>query len=573
MLVALEQPVEPARAVEVLDATTFGVLLIEVGDDHIVSWLNPEASRRLGWTIADLEGRPLTETLHPAHDGPCALRSTPRIGGEDRFRRSDGTNARVRWSVAALGGDADTEDDDAEHNPVEHDRALPGRAGAVMSFAAVDEPASDRSADQVDLVAAQQLLADLAWIADLTRTMSSTMDEQESLLRMARLLTPRLCDVAVVSRVDDDGNLERIGASAAPGTGLDLDEILARPDVQHVDGGDEVTRETVSRFSPTLLSEAELADPGVMGAASRRLLQAAGARSLLIVPLAARSQIVGLAALMRREADAFTASDLALADDIGHRVGLVLANARLYRREQRTAADLQHALLPMVADTGKIQVAARYLPARDRLKLGGDWYDLFPCADVEDSVIAVVGDVAGHDLAAATTMAALRNLLRGIAVASSPAGPAQVLTDVDSAMDPLAIGGIATSMIVRAEPSSEGWTLVWSNAGHLPALLVHPERPYVTSVGGTPDPLLGAGHSGSRHEHTVHARPGSILLMYTDGLIENRTESIDAGLSRLRRAATALRDEPDPHAFIDGLLERIPASIEDDTALLALHLP
>lgn len=569
-----QRPAGPARAAEVLDATTFGVLLVEADDAQTVSWLNPEATRLLGWTAETLIGRSLIDTVHPAHAGSCALWSTPGTGGVDEFRRPDGGAVRVQWSVAPLGADAGSAVPSAAAVDGTGGAArLPGRDGAVLSFATIGTFGDGPSpTDRVDLATARQLLSDLGWIADLTRSMSSTMDERESLLRMARLLTPRLCDVAVVDQVNDAGELERMGGSVAPGIDLDLGEILGWAEVQHVEGGDPITRETAGRFVPTLLGEDQLADPGVLGAPSRRLLAAVGARSLLIVPLTARNQVVGLAALIRRQPDAFSDADVALAEDVGHRIGLVLANARLFLQERRTSTELQHALLPTITNTGHVEAAARYLPARDRLKLGGDWYDLFPCAD-KDSAIAVVGDVAGHDLAAATTMAALRNLLRGIAVASSTAGPAQVLTDVDTAMEPLTIEGIATSMIVRVERSDGHWELTWSNAGHLPALLVHPQRPYVTTIGDVPDPLLGAGHTGERREHIVTARSGSILVMYTDGLIENRTEPLDAGLSRLRRAATALRDERTPHAFIDGLLDRIPASIEDDTALLALYLP
>lgn len=585
---------------------TQGVVVLDAAGR--VVWVNPQVSRLLGWAPAQLVGGDVHDTFHqhghrlapPAQ--PCELLDAARTGvsarhDADLFLRADGPLLPVAWVADPLPADpaeAVSDPDDLDHSgdPGDVSGSSGGWTGVVVRFIdvtvaqehAVSEEAS-REQGRAALWDAQQSISDLGWIAELTRVMSSTMDEAESLGRLARLLTPRLADICVVDVVDADGDLRRLGGSVALGVDIDLDMVLADPAVQHR-RDDTATRETVSTQAVTRLDAGMMADLSVLSDPSRRLLARLGARSLLVVPLAARNRMVGIAGLIRCSDDAYSDDDLLLAADIGRRAGLVLDNARLYQVEQRMAEHLQLALLPAIRQLDHVDVAARYLPAADRHRVGGDWYDVFTCPTADtgtdtgtdagaDTHILVVGDVAGHDLRAATTMAALRNLLRGVAVTGT-GGPATVLDTVDRALPVLDIRGTATVTVVRAARDTVdadglvGWTLTWSSAGHPPAVVVDPTGRTVTLLAERPDPLLGARSGRDRHEHTVRVPAGSMVLLYSDGLVEQRHEDLDRGLQRLRHAATG--DPVSADAMLDRVVTAMPASPDDDTVVLVARL-
>jgi serine phosphatase RsbU (regulator of sigma subunit) len=188
-------------------------------------------------------------------------------------------------------------------------------------------------------------------------------------------------------------------------------------------------------------------------------------------------------------------------------------------------------------------------------------------------MVLVVGDVAGHDLAAGTTMSALRNLLRGVAVATDEP-PSRIIDSVDRNLKALNIGGTATALVMTATPTDDdSWHLVWSNAGHLPPVLLMPDgaAEMMNAVHGT---LLGTGIRQTRRQSERTVSVGSTVVLYTDGLVENRNETIEAGLTRLRRTAISLEASiDDPDAVADELLARNNAGAEDDTVMLVCHLP
>ena len=537
---------EGPAAIDVLAAVRSAVVVVAA--DGGVEHVNPAAERLLGRPLAGVVGVDLHALVH-GRDSGCHLRDVLASGGagdagSDTFRQANGASLPVSWTVDPMAG---------------------GRVVLTVSDVSV------RERDLAALWEAQRSVSDLGWIAELTRAMSSTMDEQEALLRLARLMTPRLADIALVDSLDAVGELTRVGGSVAPGVDIDLEALLAGPDVTHVPGpAGRATRRVAASGTVVRMDAAQMADPDVVSEASRILLAGIGARSMLVVPLAARNRVGGVTGLIRLTDDAYTDEDVLLAADIGRRAGLVLDNARLYREQERTAEDLQRALLPEVRDTGRLRVAARYLPASDRLRVGGDWYDLFTCPDDDSAHVLVIGDVAGHDLAAATAMAAVRNLLRGIAV-SGGTGPADVLTAVDTALPALGIEGTATCLVVRARPSAGGWTLTWSNAGHPPAVLVppHGETQLLDTL---VDPLLGTRIDPTRRERSVEVPTGTVVLLYTDGLVERRTEDLDRGFARLRLAASQLGDDLQVDDVIATVLDRMAAVHEDDTAVIAVRL-
>jgi light-regulated signal transduction histidine kinase (bacteriophytochrome) len=244
----------------------------------------------------------------------------------------------------------------------------------------------------------------------------------------------------------------------------------------------------------------------------------------------------------------------------------------LYARSRsivRAAETLQRSLLSEPPGLPALEVAVRYVPAAREAQVGGDWYDVF--AQPDGSTMLVIGDVVGHDTAAAACMAQLRGLLRGIAF-DSATGPAGVLTRLDSAIAGLRLGAIATVLVGRLASSGAGTRLRWSNAGHPPPLVVDPDGDQRLLTGPRAGLLLGVDPTVVRAEHEVVLEPGSTVLLYTDGLVERRDQVFDDGIEHLGAAVGEFRDLP-LEAMCDALLARmLPSVVQDDVALVAVRL-
>jgi serine phosphatase RsbU (regulator of sigma subunit) len=269
-----------------------------------------------------------------------------------------------------------------------------------------------------------------------------------------------------------------------------------------------------------------------------------------------------------RDAEPFADEDVTLLTEIGHRAGLALENARLYAQQRGTAEQLQRSLLPDLGGLRRLDLAARYVPARPDAEVGGDWYDAFPLPD--GSTVLAIGDVVGHDLTAAVRMAQLRNMLRALAYDSGEP-PAGVMRRLDRAMQGLSSTELVTSVVVRVHPAGRPWTAEWTNAGHPPPLLTGPDG---TSrlLEDALAPVLGVAPDIPRANARTELPPGSTLLLYTDGLVERRGEDIERGLTRLRQHAARLAHLP-VHRFCDELLDSLIDLPQDDVAVLALRAP
>jgi two-component system, chemotaxis family, sensor kinase Cph1 len=249
----------------------------------------------------------------------------------------------------------------------------------------------------------------------------------------------------------------------------------------------------------------------------------------------------------------------------------------LYARSRsivRAAETLQRSLLSDPPQPDHLQVAVRYVPAAREAQVGGDWYDVF--AQPDGSTMLVIGDVAGHDTEAAACMAQLRGLLRGIAFDSADS-PAAVLTRLDSAIQGLRLGAMATVLVGRLDQfpgdRAAGRTrLRWSSAGHLPPILVAPDGHQALLTTPRPGLMLGVDPGSPRSDAEVVLEQGSTLLLYTDGLVERRDQVFDDGIDIVRGALESLRGRP-VEELCDALLARmLPERAEDDVALVAVRL-
>lgn len=237
--------------------------------------------------------------------------------------------------------------------------------------------------------------------------------------------------------------------------------------------------------------------------------------------------------------------------------------------EHRLAARLQQIVLPIPGapiDLPGLRVAVRYLPAERASRVGGDWYHAATAPD--GRVLLAVGDVAGHGLQAATTMAQLRHAMAALAVTTST-DPAELLSYLNRLLcagEPT--GSTATAVVARYDPDTG--LLTWAQAGH-PAPL-RTRRGTTASLRRPRGPLLGAVPDARYENATVELRREDLLVIYTDGLVEDRTRSLEEGLApvvaTLNEISAAANQAP-----LAELLDRLTrANPDDDTCVLAARL-
>ncbi len=238
-------------------------------------------------------------------------------------------------------------------------------------------------------------------------------------------------------------------------------------------------------------------------------------------------------------------------------------NARLYNEQRSVARTLQHTLLPSALPHVGLDLAARYVAGDVDVELGGDWYDVVPLAD--GKVLFVIGDVSGRGIPAATVMASLRYAVR--AYAAQDDAPDTILTKLGRLLDIKVDGHFATVLCGRIDPATH--RLDVANAGHpQPLLVAAGAASFIATKPGVP---IGATENPWYELFSCDLPRSGTLLLYTDGLVERRGESLDVGLTRLARAAEKDADVP-----VDGLLARVvnelvPGGANDDTALLGLR--
>ncbi|WP_405553247.1 SpoIIE family protein phosphatase [Streptomyces canus] len=295
-----------------------------------------------------------------------------------------------------------------------------------------------------------------------------------------------------------------------------------------------------------------------------------GVHSTMSVPIQARGQTLGVAVLTRyRRPDPFTPDDVLLAEEITARAAVCIDNARRFSRERETALALQRSLLPRsLPRTAAVEAASRYLPAA-RAGVGGDWFDVIPLSGMR--VAMVVGDVVGHGIQASATMGRLRTAVRTLA--DIDLAPDELLTHLDDLVvrlsaeagnegSPGEVG--ATCLYAVYDPVSRRCTL--ARAGHPAPVMLTPGGA-AREVDLPAGPPLGLG--GLPFESAELALPeGSVLSLFTDGLIESRERDVDASHALLCEALAVPSDSLDETC--DRLLQALlpPGGSSDDVALL-----
>lgn len=292
-----------------------------------------------------------------------------------------------------------------------------------------------------------------------------------------------------------------------------------------------------------------------------QLLWEKGIRTLLGVPLVVGGDVLGVLHVGTFRAHKFVDEEVELLQLAADRIALTV-QAQQATAARAAAAALQRSLLPpRLPQVPFLDLSARYVPG-GRARVAGDWYDVFTLPSGWLGI--VIGDVVGHDLPAAVVMGRLRSALRAYALDSSD--PAEVLTRLDHEAQHFEPGIMATVLYGMVEPGFE--KLHVSSAGHLAPVVACPDEP-VTIPDMTIDPPIGALRGVRRTATVLDLSPGALVCFYTDGLIERRRSSLDAGLERLKRA---VGDGPADSTCARVMSRLIGDEVpEDDVALLVMR--
>jgi PAS domain S-box-containing protein len=470
--------------------------------------------------------------------------------------------------------------------------------GSFLAIWTVDHPFSEDDVELLEALAAQialsvsRLRADderatavaamaeanhrLQLLADAGRVLSGSLDINEQIGQLAELVVPALGDWCWVVVTDEQGRLHELAsAHRDPERREELEAYVGSMVTVMTD---EAAARVVTRTGRPLLMpvidreriERALPDTEVIEG-----LLGLGVSSGAIVPLVARGQTLGALGLFTgAERGPHTQAEVDTAVEIGRRAGLALHHARLYGQQRALADALQRSMLTEPPQPDHCQIVVRYVPAAEGAEIGGDWYDAF--LQRGGATVLAIGDVVGHDTRAAAAMGQVRGLLRGISY-SSGGTPAEVLTELDRAVEGLALDTMATALVARLEQDVPdllaGETRFrWANAGHPPPIVLDTDGTVTVLDDQPADLLLGVSPESVRGDHAAVLQPGATVLLYTDGLVERRDRDIDDGTAELVQVLRQCADLP-LDELCDRVLERMfLPDAEDDVAVLALRV-
>ena len=288
-----------------------------------------------------------------------------------------------------------------------------------------------------------------------------------------------------------------------------------------MDTGAPVLETTISKSQASEIAKAWRRKPVA------KLLSGA---SMVVLPLIARGTMLGFFVCTRQEGfRRFDAYDVEIGMDFATRAAVFIDNARRYSREHATALTLQRSMLPTgLSFPSSVEVRHRYLPGSKMIEVGGDWYESIALPG--GRVALVVGDVAGHGVRAAVTMGRLRTAIHTLAMLELP--PADSLLQLDELMHTLGEREPHFATCAYAVYNAVSGECEVAVAGHLPPLLVHPDGTNEL-LDVPPSPPLGIG-DGEVESRQFKVEDGSLFVLYTDGLVENKGQDISDGLARLR---------------------------------------
>ena len=428
--------------------------------------------------------------------------------------------------------------------------------------------ARERTA-RAEAAGAQERVAFLLQAGDMV---AAAQDGPELLEHAAQLVVHSLADFCLVFLPGPDGELRAISiAHREPGGGVEFTDL--RGEALPAVGRWTVATAYATGTTRLVRNAAEQMAPHVRGVPPLRdIVARLRPGNVVVTPLMAGAGPLGVLAV-GRSADhpSFTDTDIAVVEELARQTSVGLTNAAASARDHTVAETLQRSVLPdTLPDIPGLDLAVRYLPGTAGVDVGGDWYDAFPLEG--DRVGLVIGDVVGHNIGSASIMGQMRHLLRAYAVDTMH--PGDVLQRTARAQARLLPDTLATVVYALLDPATG--ELTYANAGHPPPVWATPSG-QCGYLDDAPGVMLGAPYDGGFAVGHQILEPGTSLMFYTDGLIEDRRRDISDGLSSLAGAMTTVMGSPEPlsaettcAAVLAALLGDTPRA--DDVCLLAVRL-
>ena len=525
--------------------------------DNPLVWVNPAFVRITGYSFEEASGRNCRFLQGPATDRETVRAMRAALDAHRPITvtllnyRKDGT---AFWNEVSMSPVFDGE-------------------GALTNFVGVQADVTSRVQAEAEREeayrAAERAQSRLAVLAGVSAALSTTLDVGEALHRMAAELVPAFADWCAVDLAEPQG-VRRVAVAHKDPARVPV--LRSVPPTAGARGG--VVSAVLAAGQSQLFSEVDDARLVELAGPPERLalLREVGVTSGLVVPMRARSRVLGALSLgLSGTGRRYGEDDLSMAADIGRRAGLAVDNAQLFAKEHEVAVALQRSMLPRVPPVAGLEISAHYVAGSERADVGGDWYDVLPLPD--GSVGIAIGDVMGHDLIAAAAMGQLRSVLRSYAWEGHR--PSEVLERLDRLVQGLGMAQLATCVYGRLLPVEGGGLLRYANAGHLPPV-VQRRSGEVEVLDGGKSVLIGApggSSEGGRPDGSAFIPRGSTLVLYTDGLVEDRETDVDAGVSRL----CALVAGHDPALGVSTLCDRLLEELltgprTDDAAVIAVRI-
>ena len=508
-----------------------------VSDVRAHSWAEDERAVGASGAIAAYAGMPLTDESGRVLGSLCAIDTAPRQWTDaeiDALRDlADACSTELRLRLCRSGDPAGSRHDGRE----ERLRRSYSRSQTLLT--------------------ASQAFSDTITVDDVRRRISELVVTE---------LAPAYVGLSLLGR---DGRLERVrDARFRPGV-EDTGPWRSYDLNTAVPTATALRERRIVAYADRPSFDADHSEP------VRQVLRDLGLHAVVAVPLAHVRGPVGTLVLGWDVPHHLAPADLLTVTTLAGYAAQALDRAERLHNRDSAAHQLQQAMLTTLPEVPGLIMSARYQPADTREDVGGDWYDAAPLPDPDgrtSRILAIsVGDVVGHNLAAATVMGQVRSMLRQSAWDHPGEPPSQTLGAFECAAAGLGMHATGTALLGHLRSNLDrGWSMTWTNAGHPPPVLLTPDGG--TTVLDGHDVLFGfpSLRTWPRHDLRRDVEPGSTLFLYTDGLVERRGSDLDTGTDRLVQLLDGSRALP-PHELVDLAVDRLAPDSPDDVVAFAIH--
>ncbi|MFN2543224.1 MAG: PAS domain S-box protein [Actinomycetota bacterium] len=542
--------------------------IITIDHEGRVVEFNPAAEQTFGYAAEDIVGKEMAQFIVPR-----APRGRHREGLARYLAKGPGAFIGRRVELTALRSDGSEFPVEVSITAIEDENGPPMFTGFLRDISdrrrAEEARARILSMEQAARRDTERARERTEFLAEAGAVLASSLDHRKTLNKVVRLVVPRLADWCSVD-VLEDGEIRSLAIAHAEEDLVERARELRRrwpPRLRDTRGATAVIRSGHSELFTNI--PASILEEVARDEEHLEALQSLGFRSAMVVPLTARGRTFGAVTIVSAHSGRlYDEDDLALAEELAARAAQAVDNARLYQERAHVARALQQTLLPQhLPEIGWCEVAARY-QAAGQGEVGGDFYDVFEATD--GAWFAAIGDVQGKGPEAAAVTGLARYTIK--AAAATERNPSRILRTLNQTMLREGTERFLTVALCRFQLHNGMAQVAISCGGHPPPFILRGSG----SIEG-PDckgGLLGAFESIDLSDSITELEPGDALVLYTDGLTEERGGHRVFGegpLERLLQDSIGLDAETLAGRIEQGVLEFRGEEPRDDMAILVMR--